>query len=137
MSTRTESSTPRPIFRPIGVIVAVVSVAAFAIWQIGPAPYSKTNPYLDDLSQNPTGAGSTPNGAAAVIDGGVVVGRDAGEVIDGSADATDLTGISNSSVSNTAPDEGRRILSPADVTAPKTGNVSNETGTVNAQGDSS
>ncbi|PWL34405.1 hypothetical protein [Marivita sp. XM-24bin2] len=137
MSTKTESSKRPPFLRPIGIVVTVVGLAALAIWQIGPVPFSKTNPYLDDLSQNPTGAGSSPSGAAAVIDDGVVVERDAGTVIDGSADATDLTGISNPDAPNTVSDEGRRTLSPADVVEPGSGTVSNETGTVQAQDDSS
>ena len=118
--------------RPIVIIVAAVALVALAIWQFGPTPYSETNPYLDDLSQDPTGAGSNPDGTASVLEDRFPVEREADEVVDGSADAADLTGITDADQDNTVADEGSRTLDPSNVISREEGEVSDETGTVQA-----
>ncbi|WP_299786070.1 hypothetical protein [uncultured Marivita sp.] len=132
MSTHQDPKKTSTAFRPIAIIVAVVALIGLAIWQIGPTAFSQTNPYLDDLSQNPTGAGSNPDGEAAVLEDGFPVERSADDVITGSTDATDLTGINEPGYENTVADEGSRTLSPSDVITREEGTVSDETGTVQA-----
>jgi hypothetical protein len=122
--------------RPVAIILAVVAVGLVAIWQVGPTAYSKTNPYSDDLEQNPTGAGSNPDGPVSVLEDRVPVERNADEVIEGSADATDLTGITRTQPEDTVADEGNRLLEPGDVISRDEGEISNETGTVLAPEDS-
>lgn len=63
MTDITKQRTAQSRFLPVGIIVLVVALLGFGIWQVGPSAYSKSNPYLDDLSQNPTGDGSTPEGS--------------------------------------------------------------------------
>jgi hypothetical protein len=136
MTQKTDPADKARFLRPVALILAVVAVGLVAIWQVGPTAYSETNPYLDDLEQNPTGAGSNPDGTASVLEDGFPVERDADEVIEGSADATDLTGITRTQPENTVADEGRRLLEPGEVISRDEGEISNETGTVQAPEDS-
>ncbi|WP_439123999.1 hypothetical protein [Marivita sp.] len=130
MTQNTTQNSARSRLLPVTIIVLSVGLVGIAIWQIGPSPYSQTNPYLDDPSQSPTGAGSNPDGTAAVVEDQFPIERDADRIIDGSSDANDLTGITRTQPENTVADEGRRTLDPSDVVTPDSGTVSNETGTV-------
>ena len=132
MTQKTVPTRKARFLRPVALILAVVAIGLVAIWQIGPTIYSETNPYLDDLQQNPTGAGSNPDGTASVLEDGFPVERNADEVIDGSADAADVPGITRTEPENTVADEGSRTLEPGEVISRDEGEISNETGTVQA-----
>lgn len=136
MTQTTQNADPRPMMRPLVLGAGTLALIALTAWFFGPLPYSTTNPYADDIQQNPTGAGSNPDGAAAVIVDGVVVNRDAGEIMDGSTAATGLTGITDPDAEIPTPN-GRRTLAPDEVIAPDRGTINNSTGTVQAtEGDS-
>ncbi|SHI02340.1 hypothetical protein [Marivita hallyeonensis] len=114
------------------VSVVCLGLVGVAVWVFGPTPYSETNPYADTVAQNPTGAGSNPEGTVALSDDGVVMHVDTGSLIDGSGDASDLTAIERPGYENTVADEGRRLLSPSDVHDLENGTVSNDTGLIRA-----
>lgn len=136
MSTHRDKEKTANLLRPMAIIVAIVALVGLAVWHFGPTAYSTTNPYLDDLEQNPTGAGSNPDGAASLLEDRFPVERSAGPLMDGSTDATDLTGISEPGVDDTVQDEGRRTLDPSEVITREEGTVSDRTGTVQAPEDS-
>lgn len=73
---------------------------------------------------------------AAVVEEGFPVERDADAVIHCTTDATGLMGIIRTTQKNTVADKGHGVLKPSDVMSPEDGPISNETGTVQAQGDS-
>lgn len=135
MAQSTDPKGGARFLRPIAIILAVVALLALAIWQFGPVPYSDTTPNVDGVEHTPTGAGSNPDGAASVLEDNIPVERDAGEIIEGSADATDLTGITDTDPDNPEAEEDRRLLEPDQVISPEDGTVSNETGVVQAPED--
>ena len=136
MTPKTVPTQKARFLRPVALILAVIAIGLVAIWQIGPTAYSETDPYADDLEQNPTGAGSNPEGTASVLEDGFPVERDADEVIDGSTEAANDPGITRTQPENTVGDEGRRTLDPGEVVSPEEGEISNETGVVQAPEDS-
>ena len=138
MTQNTEDSGARTMARPIALVVVIAAIVAFVVWQFGPTAYSTTNPYPDDLSQNPTGAGSNPDDVGTVLEdeANVPVERVPSNIIDGNADATDLTGITDPLQDNTVADEDRRLLDADEVISPENGTVNNETGMVEATEDS-
>lgn len=113
--------------------VAGISVAAIvaAIWAFGPTPFSETNPYADDITQNPTGAGSNPEGAAAVSVDGIVQHSERGAVINSSS-ASDVDTVEDRGVPDTIVDEANRLLEPSEANSVENGAMSDRTGTVNA-----
>ena len=113
--------------------VAAVSVAAVvaAIWAFGPTPYSETNPYADDVTQNPTGAGSNPEGAVAVTVDGVVQHSERGAIINSSA-ASDVNTVEDRDVPDTVVDEANRLLEPSEANTAENGSINDRTGLVEA-----
>lgn len=138
MTQNTEDSGAKTMARPIAIVVVIAAIVAFVVWQFGPVAYSTTNPYPDDLTQNPTGAGSNPDDVGTVLEdeANVPVERVPSDILDGSADATDLTGIQDPVPDNTVADEGRRLLDADEVVSPENGTVNNQTGMVEATEDS-
>jgi len=136
MSDFPRDSHAKNLARPVAILASVALLVATALWYSGTGRTLATNPYTDGMSQAPTGAGSNPDGAGAVVEEGFPIERDAGAVIDGSADATDLTGITRAAPENTVADDDNRVLDPSDVISREDGSISNETGTVQAQGGS-
>ncbi|MFA8387398.1 MAG: hypothetical protein ACEPO2_17375 [Pelagibaca sp.] len=138
MTQNNEDSGAKTMARPIALVAVIAAIVAFVVWQFGPTAYSTTNPYLDDLTQNPTGAGSNPDNIGTVLEDepNVPVERTPSDIIDGNADATDLTGITDPVQDNTVADEGRRLLDADAVVSPENGTVNNETGMVETTEDS-
>lgn len=138
MTQNTEDSGAKNLARPIALIAVIAAIVAFVVWQFGPVAYSTTNPYPDDLTQNPTGAGSNPDDVGTVLEDepNVPVERAPSDIIDGNADATDLTGITKPEPDNTVADEGQRLLDADEVVSPENGTVNNETGMVETTEDS-
>jgi len=132
MAKSTDPQGRARFLRPAAIIVVVVALLVLVIWQFGPVPYSNTTPDMEGVLENPTGAGSNPDGAASVLEQNFPVEREDGQMLDGSTDATDLTGIEGSGEDDTVADEDRRLLEPGQVVSPEDGTVSNQTGVVQA-----
>ena len=121
----------RTIMRPLAVLAVVVGILSAILWANGQTPYSQTQPYSGDVQQNPTGAGSNPDGVVGKSVDGVNMPVENAAPVTGSADANDLTGIERTAPQNTVADEGRvKDLAPGDVVSPEEGRIDPDTGMV-------
>jgi hypothetical protein len=125
-------TAPRALARP--VLLAALSAAAIAgvLWQTGNAPFSKTQPYQDDLAQTPTGAGTKPEGVIGAQDGDAPQPIDNAARIEGSTDASDLETVERPPENTVADDARRKGLEPDDAVDPPRGEIDPETGLVRA-----
>ena len=134
MSDFYKPSTTRT-FLSFGAVAAVSAAAVVAaIWAFGPVPYSETNPYPDAVAQNPTGAGSNPEGAVTKTEDGVIQYVEPGEIIDGSA-ATNVGTVEDVDDTDTVVDESNRLLEPSEANSADEGDISDRTGQVIADDD--
>ncbi|EPX83355.1 hypothetical protein [Salipiger mucosus] len=130
-----ETETPRrTALRPIVLGAAVLVAIAGAAWWTNNPPVSETDPAsADNVVPAPTGAGSTPDGVANVINDGVNVQARQDDLIGGSTDAADLTGISDQDASVIPVEEpARSMVEPGEVISPENGQVEPRTGLVEA-----
>ena len=122
--------------RPLILVAIVAGLIAIVMWQFADTTVTQKNEFADDVMQNPTGAGSNPDGVAAESLDGVTLTRDPAAIIEGSSDAADQTAIEGpAGASATVPDPGGRTLSADEVIDPERGQVNPETGLVRTNED--
>lgn len=112
-------------YLPVVLVLALVAIswAVMTMWHDDWAPEGANfNEPNETPNVNPVGAGSNPEGSAAVIDDGIVQHADESEIIGAGSSGN--------------PDQSAgRTLDPDEVISPETGRVDNETGTVQASDD--
>ena len=122
----------RALARPLLLAALAAAVIAGVLWQTGNAPFSKTQPYQDDLAQTPTGAGANPDGVMGAQNGDAPRPIDNAARIEGITEAADLETVEREPEDTVADDARRKGLAPDEAVDPPRGEIDPETGLVRA-----